>query len=450
MNYLQRLWFNFRIGLSALLTNRVRALLTSLGIIFGVASVIAMLAIGRGAEKEILQQIKQVGSNNIVIKAVIPGSVKQEPGADQTDESGEEKSVEKNMAPKRNVSPGLRLADLENLLQIPSIDYISAESEMDVNILYQGISGKGKLTGVTNHFFESTNTKLAKGKLFTEQHLAEAIPVCIIGWNIEKKYFPGINPIGQSIKCGREWLKIVGVMEQGETIGKESARFSIRDVNEQIFTPLPTMLMRIQDRSRLTPHKMQVHRNSGARGNYHQLDKMVVHVAETGMVQPTVELMTRMLNRRHGGSKDVEIIVPELLLKQEQKTKQLFNIVLAIIASISLIVGGIGIMNIMLASVLERTREIGLRLAIGATKKDVVLQFLSEAISLCVTGGLIGVLLGVGISFAIQKATDIETSVSLFSILLSFSISALTGLLFGWFPARKAAANNPVVSLKSE
>lgn len=165
---------------------------------------------------------------------------------------------------------------------------------------------------------------------------------------------------------------------------------------------------------------------------------------------PTTEIISKLLLRRHNGIQDFEIVVPQLLLKQEQKTKNLFNIVLAVIASISLLVGGIGIMNIMLASVLERTKEIGLRLAIGATKKDIVTQFVSEAICISITGGIIGILLGISLSFIIQKTTDIQTIISVISVVVSFSISIAIGLFFGILPAKRASEYDPVVALRAD
>lgn len=449
MSYSKRLYFNFRIGLSELFTNKVRALLTSLGIIFGVASVIAMLAIGRGAEREILEQIKQVGSNNIVVRAIVPAKQPREtqvPG----DSDAESETVGEKSAVKRNASPGLQLKDVENLLSIPTINAVSPEVETTLEVLYRNTSGKARLTGVENSFFELTNTKLSKGTFFSKAQQIGAYPVCIIGGDVEKKYFSGENPIGKYIKCGKQWLHIIGVIEHQSGLGKNAERLALRNINQDIFIPLSTYLMRIQNRALINSRKIQQARRTESDGNYHQLDKLVVHVSNSAMIAPSVDVLTRMLQRRHAGVKDFEIIVPEQLLRQEQKTKQLFNLVLAIIASISLIVGGIGIMNIMLASVLERTREIGLRLAVGATKRDVVQQFLSEAISLCVVGGLIGVVSGIGISFLIRKTTGIETIVSMYAVMLAFSISALIGLLFGWLPARKAAANDPVVSLRSE
>ena len=184
--------------------------------------------------------------------------------------------------------------------------------------------------------------------------------------------------------------------------------------------------------------------------NYHQLDRITVQVENSDQLTPTSEVIQRMLIRRHYGVEDFEVIIPELLLEQEQRTKDIFNIVLGAIAGISLIVGGIGIMNIMLASVMERTREIGVRLAVGAQKTDVVFQFLSESTFISISGGIIGIFLGIGLSRAIMHFTDILTIVSLESVILSFGVSATVGIIFGYMPAKKAAAKDPVTSLRYE
>ena len=184
--------------------------------------------------------------------------------------------------------------------------------------------------------------------------------------------------------------------------------------------------------------------------NYHQLDKIVVQVKETEDINPTVEVLSRMMLRRHADVKDYEISVPELLLKQQQRTKEIFNIVLGAIASISLIVGGIGIMNIMFASVMERIKEIGTRMAIGAKKKDIVIQFLSEAVLISVTGGIIGVIVGVVTSMLITRFTNILTIISPFSVLVAFVVSASVGIIFGYSPAKRASERDPIESLRYE
>ena len=190
--------------------------------------------------------------------------------------------------------------------------------------------------------------------------------------------------------------------------------------------------------------------NSGGAKNYNQLDKLVVQVDKTEDLSSTVEVLSRLVLRRHQGVKDFEITVPEMLLKQQQRTKDVFNIVLGAIASISLLVGGIGIMNIMFASVMERIKEIGTRLAIGAKKKDIVVQFLSEAVLISVTGGLIGVILGVVISVLISHFADIKTVVSGLSIVLAFGVSVAVGVIFGYSPAKRAAEKDPIESLRYE
>jgi putative ABC transport system permease protein len=241
----------------------------------------------------------------------------------------------------------------------------------------------------------------------------------------------------------------------------------ISNSNINIYAPVQTLFLRFKDRSVIT--ESSLHRGSettifygGGMASFssnmeeggatvtHQIDKITVQVKESSQLNSTVKLLTKMLKRRHSGLIDFEIKVPELLLKQEQRTKDIFNIVLGAIASISLIVGGIGIMNIMLASVMERIREIGVRMATGARKKDIVFQFLSEATLISITGGLIGIILGISISKIIMKATDILTIVSPSSIIISFGVSVAVGILFGYMPAKKASEQDPVESLRHD
>jgi putative ABC transport system permease protein len=297
---------------------------------------------------------------------------------------------------------------------------------------------------------------VGEGQYFSPKQLDNADAVCIIGRQIKATYFSKINPIGQFIKCGNVWLQVVGVLEGGLLSDKNIEKLSIRNYNSDIYTPIKTVLLRYTNRGLTTPSSMKRRPwedNDDKKKNtenYHQIDRLVVNIKESEHMESSVDLISKILNRRHNGVEDVEIVVPELLLKQEQKTKKLFNVVLGVIASISLLVGGIGIMNIMLASVMERVKEIGLRLAIGAQKKDIVWQFIAEAVAISFSGGLAGIVLGIVICFSVEKLAGIQTFITGFSVVLSFGVAITVGLVFGIFPARKAAGANPIESLRYE
>lgn len=444
-----RLLFNFKIGVAALSVNRFRAFLTSLGIIFGVAAVIAMLAIGAGAEREILEQIKQVGVNNIIVK----------PRLESTDSQEQKQSISTGKEEKKKFSPGLTLADAENILaSIPAVGYVSPEIEMETSLVREGLRNNGRIIGVNNYYFDVAGAKVVEGKSFTSTQLENAEPVCIIGRNVKSKFFANVNPIGQSIKCGNNWLTVVGVLEGREVSENAIKKLSIRNLNAEIYTPVRTFLLRFKNRANITMRDMRMAQqteesngdNNKSKPNYHQLDRLVVNVRESQLIEPTLDLLEKILKRRHNESADYEIVVPELLLKQEQRTKRLFNVVLGVIASISLLVGGIGIMNIMLASVLERIKEIGLRLALGARKRDIVTQFMSEAVAISFSGGILGIVLGISLSYFIEQLADIQTIVSPFSVALSFIVAISVGLVFGIFPAKRASEQNPIESLRHE
>ena len=219
-----------------------------------------------------------------------------------------------------------------------------------------------------------------------------------------------------------------------------------------IYTPFSTALIRYENRAMVTNSLIQQAKHSNKSGalNYHQLDRLVIKVKETRQMSGIAEVLSKMLKRKHSQVVDYEISIPELLLKQQQRTKNIFNFVLGGIAGISLLVGGIGIMNIMLASVLERIREIGLRLSLGATKLDIVYQFLLEAVMISFSGGMVGVIMGLGIAFGIAKLAEIPTIVSFYSILLSFGVAVTVGVIFGIAPARRAASQDPITSLRYE
>jgi len=437
--------FNLQIAFEAIQENKLRSLLTALGIIFGVAAVIAMLAIGNGAKKEILEQIKLVGLNNIVITPII----EQSEGEVQEDLQGQ----------KKKYSPGLSLKDANSVSSIlPSIDLVSPEIIIETSFVRSGYRRSGKLVGVEPSFFKIADFNIAEGTMFNELHLIWGEQVCIIGKGVATKFFSQENPLGKYIKCGPIWLKVIGVLMEKNITKKAISNLGIRDYNMDIFAPIKTVLIRYKNRSLVTEQKIQGvmffddEEESKPTGpvNYHQIDRLVVSVNKTAELTNTAEIIKRMLERKHLGVIDFEISIPEKLLAQQQRTKDIFNIVLGAIASISLLIGGIGIMNIMLASVLERIKEIGIRLSIGATKQDVVLQFLMEAVLISISGGIIGIILGISSSILIGHFSEIDTIVSWISVVVSFCVAATVGLVFGIAPAKRAAEQDPVVSLRHE
>jgi putative ABC transport system permease protein len=445
--------FSARTALEAVGHNRLRASLTSLGILFGVASVIAMLAIGKGAEREILEQMRQLGSNNVVITPLVE---QQEGPADEPSA----KQVKK-------FSPGLTYADAVAISAgIPGVEVAAAEIVLNTSITREGLRRSGKAVGVDTSYFRLTNLELRSGGWFSPVQVERGLPVAIIGHGVRTRFFTTDDPIGRPLKVGEIWVTVIGVLTDRRLVG-QAARLGIRDPNMDVYVPVRTMLMRFRNRAQLTQRDVELaarEENTGSdassdaesqgrrqeRLNRHQLDRIIVRVADSRLVGAVAEVARRMLERRHNTVVDFEITVPELLLRQEQRTKTIFNLVLGAIASISLVVGGIGIMNIMLASVLERIREIGLRRAVGATARDVLFQFLAEAVIISMAGGIAGIVVGSGLSAGIQRFAGIQTIVSFVSVALAFGVSVTVGLVFGIVPAYRAAHQDPITCLRYE
>jgi len=455
----ERYIYILNIALEAVFLNKFRSMLTALGIIFGVAAVIAMMAVGAGAQKEILDQMKLVGVNNIIITP----KPEKATGSSSDDASSGDQDVGVRQEQKR-FTPGLTLKDAESIRNIiPTVERVSPEIIYETEVMKDGRRISTKLTGITPDFFIVFGLDLQEGEMFNLEQMREGIAVCIIGPSIKSRFFPKENPIGKEIKCGHIWLRVIGVLKKQEINQSAVDNLGISDYNNTIYTPIQTILRRYKDRALVTSASIRGGSGMFFGGDFaisfggsqegvekNQIDKIVVQVKESSMISPTTEILNRMITRRHVGVSDIEIKVPELLLRQEQRTKDIFNIVLGAIASISLLVGGIGIMNIMLASVMERIKEIGIRQAIGATKKDIVFQFLSEAIILSITGGLIGIILGLAFSKIIMEVAGILTIISPVSILISFGVSVTVGIVFGYMPAKRAAMHDPVVSLRHE
>ena len=459
--FILRYFHDIEIAVESIVSNKLKSILTALGIIFGVAAVIAMLAIGKGAKQEIMEQMKMVGVNNILINPVIPDK-----GA--SSEEGEKQ--------QKKFSRGLNLLDVDAIREtLPSVKRISPEISFNSTAMLNGVKYSAKLVGVSNDYFHLYNLPLVGGAFFNSYQEENGIQVCIIGANIRAKFFSKVDPLGQYIKFNGIWLKVIGVLQKTNVNLTGFEEKGVNVYNDNIYIPIQTMLLRYQNRAllntKLVSEATSVSFFGGGGGgggmmgrvvvsgsdassdvetNYNQLDRIVVQVTETEQLNPTTEILSRMLNRRHTGVKDFEITVPELLLKQQQRTKDIFNIVLGAIASISLVVGGIGIMNIMFASVMERIKEIGTRMAIGAKKMDIVVQFLAEAVLISVSGGFIGIFFGVVMAKLIEQIAGIMTIVSFFSVFIAFGVSAAVGVIFGYSPAKRASEKDPIESLRYE
>ncbi len=447
----ERVLANFLIAFEALVSNRTRSLLTALGIIFGVAAVIAMLAIGNGTQQELNEQMKLVGVNNIVIEPEV------EQREDVVNQQGQRE--------KQKYSPGLRLADAEALMEvIPNIRKVSPEIILDTYIIHNGIRRSAKLVGVEPVYFEIFNFDLAEGKMFNTSHTRSGAPVCIIGKGIKNRFFPTENAIGKKLKVGPRWLEVIGVLEPRLISDQSLSNLGIRDYNMDVYAPLKTVLVRYENRDLITESEIQKANSRAANNNddnengsstekssnYHQLDRMVLQVDKTEMLSSVADVVARLLERKHFQVVDYQVEIPELLLKQQRRNNELFNYVLGAIAGISLLLGGIGIMNIMLASVLERIKEIGLRLALGSKKKDIIYQFMFESVLISISGGVLGVILGVSLAYIVSNIAGINTVISLSSIAISFGVAAGVGLVFGITPAKRAASQSPINSLRYE
>ncbi len=444
---IERYLFILNIAIQSVLVNKLRGILTALGVVFGVAAVIAMLAIGTGAKQFILDQMRLIGTNNIVFthKAMDKNSA-----ADASEESTASTNGNDNQL--KPWAPGMSKSDIEVISSLSSVDLVSPEVIRQTKALYNGKILDIRCVGITNSFFELNQLTTYKGTIFTNEHLDNALPVCVIGKNVETKLFSGRDPIGQSIKCGNNYFTIIGVLDKRIAAKEALVSLGLRDLNSDIFIPLDVSLIRFGDRSVIKSDDLgqRGRSNDNEDAEVHQIDRIVVRVDQSKYLQSTADVTARLLKRRHGDIVDFDMEIPELLLQQEQKTQDMFNFVLAVIAGISLLVGGIGIMNIMLASVYERIREIGLRRSLGATHKDIVIQFLIEAVLVSAIGGVLGVVLGIVAAKAISTSAEIPTVISWWSIVLSFGVAATIGLVFGIFPAQKAAKLDPIEALRTD
>lgn len=400
----------FKIALRALANNKLRAFLTMLGIIIGVASVIAMLAIGQGSKKSIQQQISEMGSNMIMIHpgAEMRGGVRQDPSAMQT----------------------LKLENYEKLSE--ECTYLSGISP-NVSSSGQLVAGANNypssVSGVSMDYLTIRQLIVEQGEMFTENDIRTAAKVCVIGKTIVDNLFPdGSDPIGKVIRCNQIPFRVIGVLKSK---GYNSMGMDQDDV---VLAPYSTVMKRLLAQT--------------------YLSGIFASALTEDMTDEAVDEITTILRREHKlketDDDDFTIRTQQELSSMLNTTTDLMTTLLACIAGISLVVGGIGIMNIMYVSVTERTREIGLRMSVGARGVDILSQFLIEAILISITGGLIGVIIGCGASFMIKTIAHWPVFIQPWSVLLSFLVCTVTGVFFGWYPAKKAADLDPIDALRYE
>jgi len=410
-------------GVQTLLLHKLRSFLTMLGVVFGVASVVAMLAVGEGAGKDALEQIQKLGSNNIIISSI--KSVDQEGGA----------STRSFLS-----MYGLTLADHARIDQ----GFSSVEKNVPVKLVRKTARlGRRSLdlrvVGTTPQWFEVIPREILGGRILTRSDIVNKAAVVVLTEFGARKLLANMNTIGQPIRIGGNSFEVVGIVKS-ET--GEAGTMQIPDSEIDAYIPLTTSQSHFGD--------ITMTFTSGSRVSERvELHRIIVRVDDISNVESTALAIERMVTLFHK-TKDFQINVPLALLKQAEATKRTFNIVLGSIAGISLLVGGIGIMNIMLASVTERIREIGIRRAIGARRSQIIVQFLIEAMVLSTVGGLIGLLLGIIIPVAITAFAKMPTVITPWSILLPLTVSIAIGIVFGLYPAARAARVDPIVALRHE
>ena len=413
-----------RMGLKSLWLHKLRSVLTALGIIFGVCSVIAMLAIGEGASYEAQEQIRQLGSNNIIVNSVKP----PDDGSVATEQT-------------RALNYGLTYLDAERIRStVPGVEVVVPTRRVRRHIVRNQRRVDGNIVGTVPWYLDVANRALLRGRFISPLDMRSQAPVCVINEPVAGRLFPLEEPIGQIVRAGGDCYQVIGILRASSA--KAGSAGADPTSGLDVYIPMTTAEGRYGD--------TDVRRRSGSyEATIIQLHSLIVRVPRLEDVMLTAKAVERVL--RHGHPKqDYEMIVPLELLERARETKRIFSIVLGSIAAISLLVGGIGIMNIMLATVTERTREIGIRRALGARRRDIVAQFITETTLLSSTGGLLGVALGIVIPYAVTHFAKMLTIVTPASCILAFSISVAVGLIFGIYPAYRAAAMDPIEALRHE
>ncbi|MDD3885556.1 MAG: ABC transporter permease [Victivallaceae bacterium] len=409
-----------------LLLHKVRSLLTSLGVIFGVGSVIAMLAVSEGAKRSALAKIEAMGTDKIIIYS-------HRPPPEGKSEGSENASIVEQY--------GLTERNREHIIKMDNVKHVTSLFDVRKKVL-RGITRTDlKLIGCDYGFLEDTAAKVERGRWFSPADFENKVSVCVIGKNVKPKLFElgRTDIVGSQIRIEDAAYTIIGVIDN-----EYATKFQeVGGQNDMILIPMPTARARYQDYT----YSFEGRNRNILRIEY---DVFIVRVGEVGYIDHTSKRISAYLQKTHGTLCDWGMVVPLELLKQMEDTQNIFTIVMGSIAGISLVVGGIGIMNIMLANVYERRKEIGTRRALGAQKSDILLQFLIETVFLTTSGGIAGIAVGVGIGRLITRYSGMPTVYSLWSIALSLVISCLVGVIFGTYPAYKAAQQNPITVLRAE
>ena len=408
---------SINISATGLQSHKLRSFLTMLGIIFGVAAVIAMLSIGEGAKQQALEQIKLMGIDNIIVR---------DTGVLGGDEDAE--------AQRSNFSRGLTLQDVAASADVlTTVAALAPQKEYPEEATYGDLTVQITVVATTPDYSRVFNFLPVMGAFITNLDVSERSQVCVLGSTIKEDLFYFRDPVGEKVRLGGEWFTVIGVMERRGISAGTSSDVVNRDVNMDIYIPISSALSRFPLPALASP-----------------VDQITLRVSDPDRIAETAVVLNRLLIRRHNGVQDYRIIIPEELMRQSQETQRIWGIVMGAIAGISLLVGGIGIMNIMLATVLERTKEIGVRRAVGATQRDISYQFMVEAIFLSFLGGMIGIVVGFSLTKVISIYAGWATLVSGFAVALSFGVSASVGIIFGFYPAKKAAKLDPIESLRYE
>jgi len=406
-----------KMGLSSLLVHKLRSLLTMLGMIFGVGAVVAMLSITEGAQKEMMSYIDLLGVNNIIVEA--------------------KEAVDRNeLQARRAISPGMSFRDFRSITEnVPGIEYLTPRKRFKPQkVLPKTGAEPPILIGVLPNYMAINSLRLVEGRFFNDEDNDRSTPVCVLG-EAAKINLLGFDPaVGKFVKINDTWLQVVGVLASQATADSVEG-LEVSSGNNLVIAPLNTVMRRFEDS------------NSYLKD---EIDGMYIRVKSGTDSIETSNIINAILTATHKDAGDFAITVPAGLLEQKRRTGFIFNIVMICIAGISLLVGGIGIMNIMLATVLERTREIGIRRAIGAKQKDIIRQFLTEAVLISIMGGLLGIIFGVSLAHIIASAAGWSTVVTTGSIAVAFGVSCGIGLVFGIYPAMQAARLDPIEAIRYE